>query len=145
MGSQTWRRKICFFNSFSKSFSVERKPKSQYSDPPLSLEINNIIYYGQCVNISQPLKLFKWNYSTWFDTNAQIVLRSINSYWGDFKCRVGKSLLVPCFLLNRVTEACYLHYNCNSPWGTETVISALLPIEIHRKKKIKYLLYDFGW
>ena len=38
---------------------LERKPKSQYSDPLLSLEINNIIYYGQYENISQPLKLFK--------------------------------------------------------------------------------------
>lgn len=131
---------------FKILFSWKKTQITIFWSSSLSRKINNIIYYGQCENISQPLKLFKWNYSTWFGTNAQMVLRSNNSYWGDFKCRVRKSLLVPCFLLNRVIEACCPHYNCNSPWGSEPVISALLPVEICRKKKkIQIYFIWLGW
>lgn len=66
---------ILFKNTF------QLKAKGNHNICTLLLfEISNIIYYGQGKNFSQTLKLFKWNYFTWFSANAQMVLESNNSY-----------------------------------------------------------------
>ena len=73
-----------------------------------------------------------------------MALESHNSYSRDFfKCRVRKSLLVLCLLLTRSIEACCPHYNFNSLWAIQLLISA--PCKNLEETKFKYLLYNISW
>lgn len=74
------------FNPFQNTFQLKENQNHNILVLPSFSKLIILFLWLMWEHHSQPLKLLKWNYSTWFDTNAQMVLRSNNSYWGDYKC-----------------------------------------------------------